>query len=291
MFIEELYNERHKYDYFAMKYLVKVEYDETKKKKVEIMEEYEPIFIRGKYDNEEGQKEITCLDKGEVQERIMILPILCRDGEELRDVLYLSASAGSGKSYFLNMFCKIYHMFYPKNELYFLTCNDFKQDKSLDHEMYKNLNMNDFIDMVSENQEEIAKDGTIFKDSIVVLDDVGVIAHDKKKERNLWQFVNTGLENARKRLMSLIIVSHVPTNYKLTSVLVREATWYIPFPGNQQVKSDRFLNCYLGLNKKQVHRITDEEDNSRWVAINCKKKLVVSEYKIYSLKDTEKPKK
>lgn len=286
MFVEEQYNEKHKYDYFAMKYLVKVNYDKTNKKNVEQIFEFEPLFIRKSYEWEkDGVDEIFCTDDGELQERFMILPTLLRNGVQERDVLYISASAGSGKSYFLNKFCEIYHMYYPQNTMYFLTCNDFKQDISLNHDLYKPLEMNEFIETIDQNQEEIAKNGKIFANSLMVFDDIGVVDHDKKKQKAVYQFVNTALENCRKRKLSLICVSHVPTNYRLTTVLVRETQWYVIFPSNQQCKSDRFLNSYLGLSKKQVNRITDVEDKSRWVAINTKSKIVVTEYKIYGLKE------
>lgn len=285
MYIKEKFNENHKFDYFAMQFLVKITYDKYNKKKYDIVEEAKPFFIRkANYDDEDAVDEIRCEKEKYYEEQFMILPKLLMEDEQERDVLYLSASAGSGKSYFVNMFSKIYHMYYPQNDIYFLTLNDFKADKSLDHKLYKQIDMNDFIDSIQHSQEQFAKDGKLMANSLIIFDDIGALKDDKKREKTVWSFIDTILENKRKSKIGICCISHVPTNYKLTSVLVRETEWYIVFPSNQQVKSDRFLNTYLGLNKKQIHRITEEEDHSRWIAIATKKKTVVSQYVIYSLK-------
>ena len=90
-------------------------------------------------------------------------------------------------------------------------------------------------------------EGHQFKDSLLIMDDIGTMRKEPKKEKQLWLFIDTVLENMHKKNVSIYLITHVPTNYRQTAVLVRELHHYIVYPKAQQVSSDRLLKNYLGL--------------------------------------------
>ena len=115
--------------------------------------------------------------------RIMFLPQMNRKGEEERDVLYISASSGLGKSYLVNQFAEVYNIEKEnKNKIFFLTSNNHEKDKSLSQDIYNFINVDEFIDYYSggENMKTFIKDGSEFDNSLIIFDDIGAI-NDKDK--------------------------------------------------------------------------------------------------------------
>lgn len=293
MFIVEKHNPKNKYDYVAMKYIVKLKQDETGRVNETIDDRFHPLYVRLKRPSDTDTEVFDILNatkcfehNGEkIGERFMMLPTLNRPDEEERDVLYLSASAGSGKSYLVNQFAEIYNKLYPDRKIYFLTTNNFEKDKSLNHRLYKPIDITKFLTQLQGNLMSVSENPPKeFQKSLWIFDDIGTIASNKHLQKVCWNFIDVMLENYRKYLVSICICSHIPTDYVRTRCLVRESKQYIVFPSNLQVRSDRFLKDYLGLNREQVHIITDEMDDSRWVAVFCKKKFVMSQYQMRSLK-------
>ena len=154
-------------------------------------------------------------------------------------------------------------------------------DSSLTQELYQKVDMNKFIEAIDELGTEYAT-GDHFKNKLLVLDDIGALSVDPKKQKIFWNFIDMALENMRKKNTSIYLISHVSTNYKQTRTLIGEIHKYIVYPNCQQVQSDRLLSHYLGLTKKQVRKITSEE-KSRWVVIDCRRRLCMSDHEIYTL--------
>ena len=209
-----------------------------------------------------------------------------------REVLYINGASGMGKSWLINSFAKIYHVYYPDNKIFFLTMNDFEADRSLDHKLYTKVDMNEFLEQMDtkgENGEtgleEFSKSHDIHN-CFFIFDDIGVLNNDKKKERTCWNTINMIIENKRKAQISIAVISHISCNYKQTALITREAKNYIFSPSNLQSNSDRMLKHYLGLTQKQLSYIMNEMDNSRWVSVNSQSKTVVSQFAVINLKQT-----
>jgi len=86
-------------------------------------------------------------------QQIMLLPELFREDDQNREVLYINGASGMGKSWLINSFAKIYHVYYPENKIYFLTMNDFEADRSLDHSLYTKVDMNQFLEQMDSKSE------------------------------------------------------------------------------------------------------------------------------------------
>jgi hypothetical protein len=228
-----------------------------------------PVFF---YPDPTGKEDV----KLPADMRFMFLPNR-KPGE--RDVIYASGQAGAGKSYLMDAFSVIYHRLFPKHRILFFSKNDFHGDISLTHDIYRPINLDKFTE---ELEHTDFAEGHQFKNSLIVMDDIGAIRKEKNKEKSLWLFIDMVLENMRKKNVSIYIISHVPTNYKQTAVLIREVHHYIVYPMAQQVSSDRMLSKYLGLNSRAINRIVNEHD-SRWVDIDCRRKLILTDNRISTI--------
>jgi hypothetical protein len=103
-----------------------------------------------------------------------------------RDVLYISAMSGSGKSYYTAEYVKQYHKKYPKHEVFLFSTID--DDKCLDVLKYiKRINIKSEAFYKS---EITAKD---FEKSCVIFDDCDVIS-DKHIKKKVFQILDEILQ-------------------------------------------------------------------------------------------------
>lgn len=279
VFIVEEYNDIQKSNYLAIMYNVFKHIDNTGKTVTELNRNIALMFIRKKHAGDKSDVVSHETVKCNNNELLMILPKITRVDEQDRSCIYISGASGNGKSFLVNSISKLYHNFYPQNKLFFLTTNNFLEDRSLTHSIYKPIKMDIFIDTLEEKSEEWSHT-PYFKNCLMIYDDIGALKNPKQ-EKTLWKYIDMTLENHRKFSTSIIVISHISTNYRQTALITRESSWYCVFPQNLQVKSDRMLHHYLGLNKKQIDRICGSK--SRWVAIGCKEKVIITQDEIYSL--------
>ena len=273
-------------DYIATAYKIKFK-DKYKRENEVVVDKSVPYtFLRTAYtfDNPEAQLGDITLPE---DYRFELLPYIPLDSQEDRSVIYVSGSSGAGKSYLINNIVKYYKKVFPKNNVYFITKNNWKMDRSLEHSYYKFLDTEKFIEDFStpEAREQFLEDPKkVFNNSFFIFDDIGALDVKKEAKETIWFIINTILENKRKSQISIAIISHVPTDYKKTQLLIREIKQYIIFPQNLQVKSDRLLNSYLGLTRDQLKKIVDEDyKDTLWLSIDIKKRLCLTQRSAYSL--------
>lgn len=173
-----------------------------------------------------------------------------------RDVLYISAMSGSGKSWYTAEFLKQYHKKFPKNDIYLFSSID--EDKCLDSLKYLkrfNLKSKEFLE-----SEIDAKD---FEKSCCVFDDCDVIT-DKAIKKKVFTILHSILETGRHYKTSCIFTSHNACSGQQTKVILNEATSITVFPRTSGNKSLNYLcDAYLGLDKKQVQSL--KHIKGRWV--------------------------
>jgi hypothetical protein len=289
MFVQEKYNPSHRHDYFAIRRLMKktVEKDETKTKTVE---EIPPYFIRFAKGNEKGYAKLETddLKRGGYFEEFMFLPEL---EKHQTDKTFVVGQAGSGKSWLMNDYVKMYKMIHPKNKVLYFTMNDAEKDKSLEHENFKIVPMREFYNQlkgISDMDEADAISafknlGETFKDSLLVFDDIGTLKNLKGAEKLFWNFIDQSLENMRKFGVSVYIISHTSRTGNTGTILKEELQRYIIYPQSLQVQNDRIMNSYFGFGKKIMNRILTTKD--RWVSIDTRRKIVITSSEIYSLNE------
>jgi chromosomal replication initiation ATPase DnaA len=184
-----------------------------------------------------------------------LLPNVNRD----RDMIYISASSGAGKSYFANQYIKKYKKLYPKNNIFLFSKK--QNDKSLSTANIQHININ------NENIEDfIELDYTAFENSLVLFDDIENISHEK--------YINTVIINLASQMMnlgrsihtSIIMISHSPMGGHLTKSILGEANIYVIFPySGMRYQYTQFLKQYVGLDPKKINDILNLK--SRWLCI------------------------
>jgi len=194
-----------------------------------------------------------------------------------RDVLYISAMSGSGKSYYTAEYIKQYHKKYPKNNIYLFS--SIEEDKCLDTLKYIqrfNIKGSEFF-----NTEITAKD---FEKSCVIFDDCDVIT-DKNTKKKVFQILDEILQTGRHFRTSCIFTSHNATAGNQTKIILNEATSITIFPQTAGNKSLNYLcDQYLGLDKKQIKLLKNTD--SRWATfIRSYPRCIITEQSAFLIKD------
>lgn len=194
-----------------------------------------------------------------------------------RDVLYISAMSGSGKSYYTAEYVKQYHKKYPKNMVYLFSSID--NDKCLDSLkciQRFNIKSDEFF-----KTPITAKD---FEKSCVIFDDCDVIS-DKKTKVKVFQILDEILQTGRHFKTTCIFTSHNATGGNQTKIILNEATSITIFPQTAGNKSLNYLcDQYLGLDKKQIKVLKNSP--SRWATfIRAYPRCIITEQSAFLIKD------
>ena len=275
-------------DYFAKMYGISYKSKYKREDEVTIDDTVPNLYLRMSYPFDDETKTHNSITLSE-NYRFTVLPYLSLKQQQERSTIYISGASGSGKSYLLNNIIKEYKQHYPNNTVYYITKNDWKADRSLEPKsMYRFVDVNKFIQYYSNEKhiEEFLLDkNKKYYNSFFVFDDIGALEKISKTHADTLQLIiDIILENKRKAGISIAILSHVPSNYKKTALLIREMKQYIFFPGNVQARSDRILNTYLGLSKAEIEKmISVDSQISKWVCIDVARRLVLTQRSAYML--------
>lgn len=273
-------------DYIASAFKIKFKDQYKRENEVVIDNSVPTTYLRTSYSFDDPKNVFPSVILPE-DYRFQLFPYLPLESEEDRSVIYISGASGGGKTWFLNETIKFYKEIYPHNKIYFITKNNWKIDRSLTHSNYTFLDTEKFIEDFStpEAKESFLEDkDKVFNNSFFIFDDIGALDVKKEAKETIWFIINTILENKRKSKISIAIISHVPTDYKRTALLIREIKQYVIFPQNMQVKSDRLLKTYLGLSSKQLKKIVDEDyKDTRWLSIDIKRRVCLTQRSAYPL--------
>jgi hypothetical protein len=161
-----------------------------------------------------------------------------------RDVLYITGSSGSGKSYFALQFLHQYHLKYKKNPVYLFS--SLTEDATLDKfKPLKRVNINtpEFL-----NEEFNIND---FADSCIIFDDTDCIRY-KPLHNKIQGLLNIILETGRHSRTTCIYTSHLPSKGMETKRILNEAhsiTFFTAGLGNVSLKY--LMEQQMGLDQKQ----------------------------------------
>ena len=172
-----------------------------------------------------------------------------------RDVLYISAMSGSGKSYYTAEYAKQYHKKYSKNPIYLFSSID--EDKCLDN--IKCIKRIDIKKPEFLNMELTAKD---MENSLLIFDDCDVITN-KAIKKAVFNILDSVLQTGRHFCISVIFTSHNACSGQQTKIILNESTSITIFPSTSGNKSLNYLcDQYLGLDKKQIASL--KKIKGRW---------------------------
>lgn len=202
------------------------------------------------------------------------------DPETERQIIYVFGPSGSGKSFYSKQYIKQWRKQKKKSDVYLFS--SLQDDESLDDIKPKRITIdnklvNDPIDT------------EMFKDSMVIFDDIDVIK-DKKIKEAVYDILNGILEIGRHFNIDCILTNHLPSNGKDTRRILNEchSITYFPHAGaGRQVRY--FLENYGGLDLKEMKRI--KKMKTRWATIfKTYPMCVMTEKDLFTFDDLEEKK-
>ena len=169
-----------------------------------------------------------------------------------RTTMYVTGSAGSGKSYFVAKYTEEYHKTFKTNPIFLISEND--NDPAFDSKDYvKRIEISDMVENPLD-WKEFAECMVIFDDIDSIKGKLGKVVDDLRDKL---------LKNSRKFKVSVISTSHDSTGIKLKSVL-NESKIIVFFMRNYNRSLKYLLENYLGMNKQVVEKVKNSK--SRWTA-------------------------
>jgi hypothetical protein len=179
--------------------------------------------------------------------------------ERGRDVIMVGGKSGSGKSHTAKNFAARYHILWPKRPIHLISY--LKYDDTLD-----SLNFLKRLDPAVD-----FKDGPppldFFNDSLTIFDDIeGFQRDDPETHDLLQQTIDMIATTGRHNSSSLLVASHLLTDYKRTRLFLGEAQKFVLFPNGCSMKQmTNLLGLYGGCDTEELRRI--RRLPSRWVAL------------------------
>ena len=173
-----------------------------------------------------------------------------------REVVYLSGPSGAGKSTWIGNYIKQYKKKFKKNEIYVIS--SISQDDVIDK--YEPIRLEIDEDFIAEGP----LDPELFRDSLVILDDVDTISN-KQVKRYITDIRDFLLEQGRHTNTYMLMSHHLLSNYKATRIMLNESNVYVLFPKVNGAKLKKFLENNLGMGNDEYQKL--RKLPSRWVAI------------------------
>lgn len=218
------------------------------------------IHGKGKYDGH-----LVVIDDKQTNEA----PLNCPDGfkfaiepthvEGARDVIMVGGKSGSGKSHVARNFAVRYHALHPDNPINFISY--LEEDPTIDKisSVFKRIKPETLL----ENEPTVHD----FENSLTIIDDVEGYERTNKEIHNKIQAVIDMIATmGRHNSSSILVSSHLLTDYKRTRLFLGEANHFVVFAhGASQNQLYNLLCRYAGLDKTDVDEL--RLLRSRWVCV------------------------
>jgi len=220
-------------------------------------------------DPEEKDIQHIKLDEGEHFEE------LPTDEPNQTNIVMISAKQGAGKSYYLKQYIQNYKKLYKDNKIYLLS--ESKEDKLLD-DLVKRIPLDKFVESELEWSD-------IPDNSLLAFDDIDCLENTRENgylRKKLYHLMNSSIQNARKKNVSVVQTVHCPTDGNTTKVILLSCSTFVFFLNSVSIQHKNALNKYLGLSKENIKNILSMK--GRWVCIfNMTPMVVMGEQDIYIL--------
>lgn len=176
-----------------------------------------------------------------------------------RSCIYIQGPSGVGKSTAAERWAWAYQAVYPERDVYLISQIE-------DDDDYSTLPGIQRIPHTDYDLGELRMNW--FRDSLIIFDDTDTISNPEQ-QMNVQRFKERVLETGRHTNTSVIITSHIFSNYKETRRVLNECSQYILFPKTVWPAAlTRALTSYIGLTKKQIEDIKERSRSSHWCLIN-----------------------
>lgn len=200
--------------------------------------------------------------------------------ETERNILYITGSSGSGKSYFTKKYCREFARVFPKRPIYLISSID--KDESVDD--IKNLKRLKLKSTEFMEEEFVIDD---FKDCLVIFDDTDCIT-DKKLRTKVNSILGMILETGRHTNTYCIYTSHLATAGNDTKRILNECHSITFFPKTMGGRMMKYLcEGYLGLDKREIEHLKKIPSRSITV-MKTYPRTVVGEKNVFLLSSLDK---
>jgi len=191
------------------------------------------------------------------------------------NIVMVSAKQGAGKSYYLKQYIQNYKKIYKDNKVYLLSENN--TDKLLD-DLVKRIPLDKFVESELEWSD-------IPDNSLLAFDDIDCLENTRENgflKKKLYHLMNSSIQNARKKHISIVQTVHCATDGQTTKVMLLSCSSFVFFLNSVSVQHKNALNKYLGISKENIKKILSMK--GRWVCIfNMSPMVVMGEREIYIL--------
>lgn len=178
-----------------------------------------------------------------------------------RDVIMVGGKSGSGKSYIARNFAIRYHELFPKRKIHLISF--LESDITIDSvdKIFKRLDAAKFED------EDVEYDVKDFTESLVIVDDVeGYERTNKKIFNGIQSVIDMIATMGRHNASSLVVCSHLLTDYKRTRLFLGEAQQFVTFMhGASRKQIYGLLGGYAGLDDTEIDDL--RKIHSRWICV------------------------
>lgn len=202
-------------------------------------------------DNSDDDSDEIYMGKG------VILPV---PSDKSRDITYVAAPSGAGKTTYAAQLANNFKLMYPNLEIFVFSRKDV--DKAFEKLNPTYIPIND--DMVK-NPIDLTKE--LKEGALVIFDDIATIPNKKQKDA-VDKLISDIIEVGRSYNVHIIVTSHlvIPNEKNLARIIMNELTSITFFPragSSQQIKYA--LTKYFELTKEQINEVLDID--SRWITI------------------------
>lgn len=161
---------------------------------------------------------------------------------------YICGQTECGKSYWCKQYLKKLVKVHPNKKI--ILISDVNEDPELDD--LKNITR---LKLDDELENKKPPKPELFKDSVVLFDDIDSIQN--KKVYNMIQTLRDSLlRRGRHENISVLITSHLCTDYKNTRIILNECNSITIFPRSGSSHGIKYLlKKYAGLDKKQIEKV------------------------------------
>ncbi len=202
---------------------------------------------------------------------------------KLRDIIYISGSQGSGKSYYCRQYIDRFMEMFPDKPIILLSRID--EDKAfkdlIDDDKMIPLDINDpdIIENPIDAKEELG-------DSLSVFDDF--LQYDKELAKSIRYTLSDVMLNGRCQAglgldTYCLVTSHMLTDYNKTRDILNESSSIVCFPHSGQIfHIKRVMREYIGMSNRQIKKCLAIK--SRWLTLHKRSpNYVLSEAGIFAI--------
>ena len=184
-----------------------------------------------------------------------------KHGKIQRQIMLVSGAQGSGKSTYIEMYCKNYNSTFKTNDVYLFS-------KIQDDESLKDIK-NTHVVPIDEEIKEIEL--TELENSICIFDDVEKV-REKKIRDNVYGLMDDIYQNGRHNNICMIASSHVACGGNQTKTQILESQ-FVTYFMSSGTNYERLIMTYLGFTRKEYDAL--KRINSRWITVYRQAPVVI----------------